>query len=148
MSVRELCERSAKRTHSMFETASTSDRPPTHEPSVKLKMAVKIRDDFDAVRRGARGVVGKRDGAMPTNAAPTTAPSAAPLAAAMPSEAGAMPSGEAFIPSLEAATAAKASSSDVAALIDAVDDEGPIVASIPGGSRVERARRGGFPDWG
>ena len=125
VSVRELCERSAKRTHSMFETASTSDRPPTHEPSVKLKMAVKIRDDFDAVRRGARGVVGERDGAMPTNAAPTegTALSAAPSTAAMPSEAGAMPSGEAFIPGLEAATAAKASSSDVAALIDAVDDE-------------------------
>ena len=101
VSVRELCERSAKRTHSMFETASTSDRPPTHEPSVRLKMAVKIRDDFDAVRRGARGVVGVvAHGAMPQNAA---MPSAATPSAATPSEG----ASESFIPGLEAAASAK-----------------------------------------
>jgi pleiotropic regulator 1 len=123
VSVRELCERSAKRTHSMFETASTSDRPPTHEPSVRLKMAVKIRDDFDAVRRGARGVVGVvAHGAMPQNAAaPNVAvPSAATPSAATPSEG----ASESFIPGLDAAASAKEkTSSDVAALIDAIDDD-------------------------
>ena len=136
VSVRELCERSAKRTHSMFETASTSDRPPTHEPSVKLKMAVKIRDDFDAVRRGPRGVARERDtSAMPKNPSDpkATVPSAAPPAMpAMPSEktekTDAMPSdvGASFIPGFAEAASAKANgekASDVAALIDAIDDE-------------------------
>ena len=41
-SIRELTLRSVKRTHEMFEGAHAS-RPPTHEASVKLKMAVKVR---------------------------------------------------------------------------------------------------------
>ena len=126
VSVRELCERSAKRTHSMFETASTSDRPPTHEPSVKLKMAVKIRDDFEAVRRGPRGVAPARDTpSMPKNPShPTTVPSAAPptMHAMRSEETDAMPNSASVIPGLAEAAAAKEKASDVAALIDAIDN--------------------------
>jgi len=140
MSVRELCERSAKRTHSMFETASVSDRPPTHEPSVKLKLAVKVRDQYEKVRlmadaetfaAGTAGTAGVHVGT--TAAHVTTAHAMTARAKTAPTVSKPGVEEDSFIPGLAEASNVKANASDVARLIDSLDDD---LANAPGTSKA------------
>ena len=156
-SIRELTLRSVKRTHEMFAGMHTS-RPPLHESSAKLKMAIKvraarprptsrsrptrpnqrltrppsihpprshvrslqIRDDYQAVRNMAPPEISSRT----ERAAPASADDAAPSTSAPASATPPTRDGDADIPGLALGAAAKKDrESDVARLIDAIDDD-------------------------
>ena len=79
-SVRELTLRSVKRTHEMFAGMHTS-RPPLHESSAKLKMAIKVRAARPRPTSQSARPARTRDSRVPPRSTPRD-PSFAPFRSA------------------------------------------------------------------
>ena len=124
--IRSLVERSAKRTHGMFKSEYLGvSSVPQHDKSVKLKMAVKMRE-YENVRGFAERTAGMGKQSEPSPETTTRVPE---TNAHVPGPSNPVSTSNSAIPGLDAVTN---DPSDIASLIDAIDDDDNAKAKAKG----------------